>query len=100
MGAYQMREQTLTNNILDNQKLQTILSDYVDMQIDSFDTDTLVMYAKDMLRNEFRLANGQVDESLLMNELFENYCGDENEVKQFLSDYDIDEQTINQLIAE
>jgi hypothetical protein len=87
-------------NILDNNQLETILSEYVDEQVDSWDTDTLAMYAKDMLRNAFRLSNGKIDESLLINELFDLYAGDENGVKEHLSDYDIDDETINKLIAE
>ena len=88
----------MSTQILNDNQLNNLLSNYVDNIVDSFDVDTLVMYAKDMLRNEFRKSNGKVDEDLLINEVFETFYGDEESVSDFLSENGVNDSQIQRIM--
>ena len=84
--------------ILSQEQLERILSNHVDRVIDGYDHETLVEYAKDMMREEFR-TRGKVDEDFLINELFEYECGEQSEVENFLRAHDVDDDTIADIMA-
>lgn len=84
--------------ILSQAQLERILSAHVDRVIDGFDNETLVQYAKDMMREEFR-SRGKVDEDFLINELFEYECGEQKEVENYLREHGVDDDTIADIMA-
>lgn len=84
--------------ILSQEQLERILTDHVDRVIEGFDNETLVEYAKDMMRQEFR-TRGKVDEDFLINELFEYECGDQKEVENYLRAQGIDDDIIADIMA-
>lgn len=84
--------------ILSQEQLQVILSNHIDRVIESMDQETLVQTAMHYMREAYH-DRGKVDETMLINELFEHEYGEEEPVKQFLMQNGVDEDTVADLFA-